>query len=252
MDTKDESCCSDSFLKKDNQILDMEIEKVYSPIKKFFAELLGTTFLIFTLLFLLSLRPIRYIYQYNNVEAPIILTSMIYLFGKISGGHFNPAVSISMCLRKKISLCECFYYIGAQMLGGFLAYILIGLLLFRADFEEISYIYRDIEYYTDSWSYASGFICEMISSFIFVLIIFGSNSKEKKIESYIIIGITYYLLYSFNIICSGDSLNPAMSLPYSIISAFAGRSKSLSLLWIFTLGPIIGGIAGGFAFMLFE
>ena len=250
---KDESL-GENILKKDIKILDMEmeLEKVYSPILKFLAELLGTTFLIFTFLLLLVFKSD---YGYYNFEVPLILTTMIYLFGKISGGHFNPAVSIPMCLRKKISLCECFYYIGAQILGGFIANILIGLIRFEAKFYKLytSFIRTSRNhYYSQSWAYANGFICEMISSFIFVLVIFGSNPKEKKTESYIIIGITYYILCSYNIIFSGDSLNPAMSLTSEVILAFSGESIYLSQFWIFTLAPIIGGIAAGFAFMLFE
>ena len=231
--------------------MELEIEKVYPPIKKFLAELLGTTFIIFTIEFILAKRDD---YLYYNFEIPLILTSMIYLFGKIFGGHFNPAVSIPMCLRKKISLCECFYYIGAQILGGFISFILIGLLLFEGDFGHLNSSYINIRrnYYKKPWLYASGFVCEMISTFIFVFVIFGSNSKEKKNESYIIIGITYYLLCIINLRFSGDSLNPAMSLPSAIILALDGESDYLSQFWIFTLGPIIGGIAGGFAFILFE
>ena len=237
----------DNFLKKDNKILDieLELEKVYSPKIKFLAELLGTTLLIFSFGFSLRLRRLYY-----SSEVPLILTSMMYLFGKISGGHFNPAVSIPMCLRKKISLCECFYYIGAQILGGFIANILIPLILYKADIKDLNKIYDIIEKQI-FWAYASCFIYEMLSTFIFVLVIFGSNSKEKKTESYIIIGITYYLLCS-NLRISGESLNPAMSLSSSIILAFCYKTIYLKQVWIFTLAPIIGGIAGGFAFMIFE
>lgn len=243
----------DNYLIKDNKILDMELdeEKEYSFIKKFLAEFIGTTCLVFTL------QLLQIIYRrYMIVEGPLVLASMIYLFGKVSGGHFNPAVSIPMCIRKKITLPQCFYYIGAQLLGSFVGNIVIGLIT-KGEIS-ISYIIDNSNSNDDSktkskaWTYASCFIFEMISTFILVLVTFGSNTKENKNLSCIFIGITYYLLCSINSMISYDSLNPAMSLAAHVVLAIGYKNKKIEQIWLFIVAPIIGGIAGGFASMIFQ
>jgi len=243
----------DNYLIKDNKILDMELdeEKEYSFIKKFLAEFIGTTCLVFTL------QLLQIIYRrYMIVEGPLVLASMIYLFGKVSGGHFNPAVSIPMYIRKKITLPQCFYYIGAQLLGSFVGNIVIGLIT-KGEIS-ISYIIDNSNSNDDSktkskaWTYASCFIFEMISTFILVLVTFGSNTKENKNLSCIFIGITYYLLCSINSRISYDSLNPAMSLAAHVVLAIGYKNKQIEQIWLFIVAPIIGGIAGGFASMIFQ
>jgi len=243
----------DNYLIKDNKILDMELdeEKEYSFIKKFLAEFIGTTCLVFTL------QLLQIIYRrYMIVEGPLVLASMIYLFGKVSGGHFNPAVSIPMYIRKKITLPQCFYYIGAQLLGSFVGNIVIGLIT-KGEIS-ISYIIDNSNSNDDSktkskaWTYASCFIFEMISTFILVLVTFGSNTKENKNLSCIFIGITYYLLCSINSRISYDSLNPAMSLAAHVVLAIGYKNKKIEQIWLFIVAPIIGGIAGGFASMIFQ
>ena len=204
--------------------------------------------------------------NYFYTEGPLVLVSMIYLFGKVSGGHFNPAVSIPMCIRKKITLPQCFYYIGAQLLGSFVGNIVAGLISIKS--LSISYIknntydYYDYDYDYDydrnnsteitAWSYVSCFIYEMISTFILVLVIFGSYTKENKNVSGIFIGLTYYVLCSINSMISDDSFNPAMSLASHVVLAIGYKNEHFVQIWLFIIAPIIGGIAGGFAFMLFE
>lgn len=251
----------DNDLIKENKILDMELdeEKEYSNIKKFLAEFIGTTCLA------VSLQLLNLIYRdYISTDGPLILVSMIYLFGKVSGGHFNPAVSIPMCIRKKITLSQCFYYIGAQILGSFVGNIVAGLISIKSlsisHIKNNTYDYYDYDYDYDrnnstkitAWSYVSCFIYEMISTFILVLIIFGSYTKENKNVSGIFIGLTYYTLCSINSMISDDSFNPAISLASHVVLAIGYQNEYFVQIWLFIIAPIIGGIAGGFAFMLFE
>lgn len=240
---------NDLFLKEDNNILNMEYEKEYSLKHKFFAELLGTICLVFVLELDFSTD---YLYrEYLYMEGPLILVSMMYLFGRISGGHFNPFVSISICLRKKLPISQCICYLCAQIIGGFIGLIFFALTFYEARFNRLSasYIRKPKEF----WDYGSCFICLMISAFIYVLVIFGSSTmKENKNISYIIIGITYYLLFNFNFMASYDTLNLAKSFPSAVILAFCKIYDPIKQIWIFIFAPLIGSIAGGFTFMLFE
>ena len=77
---------------------------------KYLVEFLGTMFLMFVILSIGEALPIG-----------LALTIAIYLGGAISGGHFNPAVSVAMAIGNKISLKELLPYVGAQVVGGLVA-----------------------------------------------------------------------------------------------------------------------------------
>ena len=61
----------------------------------------------------------------------------MYIFGPISGGHFNPSITISVFLRKKLTLTELMYYFIAQILGGFIGSLLVALCN-RGKFESLA------------------------------------------------------------------------------------------------------------------
>jgi aquaporin Z len=77
---------------------------------KYLVEFLGTMFLMFVILSIGEALPIG-----------LALTIAIYLGGTISGGHFNPAVSVAMALGNKISMNELLPYVGAQVVGALVA-----------------------------------------------------------------------------------------------------------------------------------
>ena len=211
-------------------------EKIYSKKQKFMSELVGTTILTFTIEVSLSLVKIQ--------KSFLILIPMTYLFGKISGAHFNPAVSLPMYLRKQINFCEFIYYFLAQFLGSILGF----LLTFLCVFGDIKMLYFN-RYYSINVRYFYIFlILEIICSLIYVLIFFLLYIKEKKYDflSVIILGIPFYIFSSSHII----ELNPILFFP-NIILAIIGNEK-ITIIWVYLIGPIIGGIAGGFLSKLFE
>ena len=77
---------------------------------KYLVEFLGTMFLMFVILSIGEALPIG-----------LALTIAIYLGGTISGGHFNPAVSVAMAIGNKISMNELLPYVGAQVVGALVA-----------------------------------------------------------------------------------------------------------------------------------
>ena len=213
--------------------------------QKFLAELIGTAFLVFiitgTAVFGIS---------YGSIYAAFVLCSMIYVFGRISGGHFNPAVTIPMFLRQKISLMECIYYIIAQISGGFIGSILVGLCN-RASFKYMAgnYIEND-----DGKGFFSAFLIEVILTFGLVFVIFASTIKANNFGNLtgLIVGISLFFLGIAGGNVSGGSLNPARSIAPAIIQAFDGSKKPLKQLWLYILAPIIGGVAAGYLNILFE
>jgi aquaporin Z len=84
---------------------------------KYLVEFLGTMFLMFVILSIGEALPIG-----------LALTIAIYLGGAISGGHFNPAVSVAMAVGNKISINELLPYVGAQVVGALVAFQLTKML----------------------------------------------------------------------------------------------------------------------------
>ena len=132
--------------------------------QKILAELIGTAFLVF-----IVTGTIVFQIGYYAVYAAFVLCSMIYVFGRISGGHFNPAVTIPMFLRHKITLMDCIYYIIAQISGGFIGSILVGLC------NRVSFKYMGATYVPndDGKGFFSAFLIEVILTFGLVFVIFA-------------------------------------------------------------------------------
>ena len=219
--------------------------------QKFLAELIGTAFLVFIVTGIPVCSQNYHEYVYNgSFEAAFVLTVMIYIFGRISGAHFNPAVSIPMFLRQKITLIECGYYIGAQILGAFLGSILVGL----CNFGKFNYLAGNEIPGDKGWDYASAFLIEVILTFGLVFVIFASTIKENNFGNLtgLVVGISLYFLGIAGSKISGGSLNPARSIAPAIIMAFKGETGPIKDLWLYVLAPIIGGICGGYLSILFE
>ena len=251
---------NDHVLRKD-KIINMEIEKEISLQQKLLAEFLGTTFLVFVVtgighftiskIKLEKTDKILESLKYNGgYEGALVLTSMIYIFGKISGAHFNPAVSIPMFLREKITFQECIFYIVAQILGAFFGSILVGLCS-QGNFENLSS--NAFEEHS-AWSYFSCFLCEFILTFGLVLAIFASTIERNNFGNLtgLIVGNTLYFLGITGNNVSGASLNPARSIAPAIITLFSGETTPIKQLWLYIVAPILGGISAGYISKLFE
>ena len=225
----------------------LDSEKIYSVNQKFFAELIGTTILIFVIELFGSI-------VYKNFKdtyslGPLILVPITFLFGKISGAHFNPAISLAMFLRKKIIFSELVYYIGAQILGSLIGNLFVFLCI-QGDLE---YMYNNCEQFTKDLKIGAYFALlgfDVISTFIYVLVFFASNIKRKKYWalSGSIIGITFYVVSSFGYYVS---LNPIRMFFPNIIGAIK-KKGNIGIIFIDLIGPFIGAIAAGFMSILFE
>ena len=243
---------------KEETIINSKFEKKYSSQQKFFAEFLGTTFLVFVVtgipLFAFIKKKLDITFDstaYNGAfEGALVLTSMIYIFGGVSGAHFNPAVTIPMYFRKKISFLECVYYIIAQISGGFFGSILVAICS-QGNFNNLCP--NTYEEY-NSWSTISCYCCEFILTFILVSVIFASTIKKNNFGNLtgFIVGITLYFLGITGNNVSGASLNPARSIGPAIISLLIGNKQPLKQLWLYILGPICGGVTAGLVSKLFE
>ena len=171
------------------------------------------------------------------------IVAMAYVIGNVSGCHINPAVSLAMLLRKKLSIQDFCGYVVAQIVGAIAAAGLLRLLL--------SFGLTDITEGLGSngvggaGGIGGALIVEVILTFIFIFVILGVTSDEKKGGvAGIVIGLTLTFVHIVGIPLTGTSVNPARSIGPAL---FAGGS-ALYDLWVFIVGPLAGAALAVFAF----
>lgn len=163
----------------------------------------------------------------------LIVMAMIYSFGDSSGAHFNPAVTIGFWVAKLFPAKELLPYIISQILGAFLATILL-LLLFPDNI--------NLGATLPAGSDMQSFILEIILTFFLMLVILSTSqgSKEVGIMAGLAIGSVVLLEAAFAGPITGASMNPARSISPAVVSG------NIETLWIYILAPIIGAIIATF------
>jgi aquaporin NIP len=159
----------------------------------------------------------------------LIVMAMIYSFGNSSGAHFNPAVTIGFWVAKLLPKKEVVPYVIAQILGAFLATIILKL-MFPDNINLGSTI--------PSGPAMQSFVLEIILAFFLMLVILSTSqgSKELGIMAGLAIGSTVLLEAMFAGPISGASMNPARSLSPALLSG------NIQTLWIYISAPIIGAL----------
>ncbi len=173
--------------------------------------------------------------------------TMVYAIGHISGCHLNPAITISMLATGKISSKDAMGYIIAQIAGAIVASALLWLIASgKADYTiAANGLGQDgVESGSpDGYTQMSGLVAEVALTAIFLLVIHGATSKNNGNGAFagIAIGLALTMIHIVGIPVTGVSVNPARSIGPAI---FVGGA-ALSQLWVFIVGPIIGGLIGG-------
>ena len=168
---------------------------------------------------------------------------MVYAIGGISGCHINPAISISMLASGKMKAKDAAIYVVMQCLGAVVAAtVLYAVALGMPGYSLAVNGLGQNGYGAASpggFSMLSGFIAEVVLTFIFLLVIYGSTSEAvPKGFAGIPIGLSLVLIHLVGIPITGTSVNPARSLgPAVLVGGIA-----LSQLWLFWVAPIIGGL----------
>lgn len=207
-------------------------------VKKIFAEFIGTFFIIF-----FGFASIINFFN-NNLNALYISLAfgvttliMFFLFSKISGGYFNPAVSFAFFITGEITLIEMLFYILAELFAGFIAMVILALIFSRNISYALLNVNSQVINNSDLGESLIIIIVEFISSFI---LMFVYKFKEKR--NFIIIGFIVFILnlVFFNI--EGMGLNPVRIIVPSI---FALKFNNT----IFYLAAIfVGCLAGGLSY----
>lgn len=174
----------------------------------------------------------------------LTVVSMAYAIGHISGCHLNPAVSIGLWMGGRFDKKDLLPYIGAQVLGGIAGAGLLYLIASgKSGFEIGGFASNGYgEHSPGGYSMLSALICEVVMTFMFLIIILGAtHSKAPKGFAGLAIGLGLTLIHLISIPVTNTSVNPARSTSQAI---FQG-DWAIGQLWLFWLAPIVGAIIAG-------
>ena len=178
----------------------------------------------------------------------LVIVAMAYSIGNVSGCHINPAVSISMLVVGKMKAKDFLGYIIAQVLGAIAGAALVG--LFAGSFINLGGNVAQevlVEAYGDVGSLFVALVVEIILTFVFVTAIHGVTSKtENKAVAGVVIGLTLTLVHLIGIPLTGTSVNPARSFGPALLQMIGGNFEAIKQIWIFIVGPLLGGVAAAF------
>ena len=203
--------------------------------RKYFAELVGT--------FLFMMIGYASVATFGLAVPPIPgvlvvpfsfglgLLAAIFAFGHISGGHFNPAVTVAMILDKRTAPIEGVGYIVAQVIGAIgaaaVVYVTVSQDAVKAGITRPGTGISDV----------SALILETVFTAIFLVVILTA-SKRAGAYAALAIPLTLVAIHFAIAALTGSSVNPARSIGSALVGG------DLTGIWIYLVGPIVGGIIG--------
>ena len=167
----------------------------------------------------------------------LVITTMIYALGHISGAHLNPAVSFGFALSRHFPWSHVGAYWIAQCFGA-----IVAALLLRASLGDTA----DVGATQPSGSNAQSFLWEVVLTFFLMLVIMAVATDTRAVgeAAAIAVGGTVGLCALVGGPVSGASMNPARSLGPALAAG------ELGALWIYLIAPLIGAALGALAYQL--
>jgi MIP family channel proteins len=182
---------------------------------------------------------------------------LAFSFGHISGGHFNPVISVTFVLLKKISILRGIMFFIAQFFG-----MLIGILFLRGSTPhfwldpetgvQVPNCYA-INRVSAQSSPGAAFLLEFICSMIFLMVVCAAtdNNHSNQIMIPLAIGMAVTVMHLIAVPIDGCSINPTRSFASAAVSNdLEGCGNGFANHWVFWVGPFLGGIAGGFLYTI--
>ena len=178
------------------------------------------------------------------------LALMITAFGHISGGHFNPAVTLGLAVGGKHPTGEIAPYWGAQVVGGLVAAVVARLVYAGSGSVGGSDLAKALVNAPHTTSAGAAIAIEAIATALFLLVISAVATDAKApwngVMAPWLIGL--FIFTAANVVgpFTGGSFNPARSLAPAIMAGELGD------VWIYLIGPLVGGAVGGWLFGWFR
>lgn len=215
--------------------------------RKLAAEFFGTFWLVFavlgTAMFAAGFPTVGVGFVGVGLAAGLAVTTMAYTVGSISGGHFNPAVSLGLAIAGRFEWKDLIGYWVAQILGGAAAAVIVYWIGSGApDFAAGGFAangYGDLS--PGKFGLVSVFVIEVVLTAMFLIVILGSTAKAAPAGfAPLAIGLALFVAHLIGIPVSNASLNPARS----IASALFATTGAWSQIWMFIVAPLVGGAVG--------
>ncbi|HEY4536588.1 MAG TPA: aquaporin Z [Enteractinococcus sp.] len=211
------------------------------------AEVIGTFILVFGGVGTAVLAGTHVGFQGVALAFGLTVVVGAYAFGPVSGGHFNPAVTIGLATAGRFAWKDVPGYVIAQIFGGILASSLLFIIAIDRDDGDLGN-FASNGYGAaspDGYGLLAVILVEVILTAVFLLVIIGVTSSRATVAfAPLAIGLTLALIHLISIPVSNTSVNPARS----IAAAIYGGGESLMQLWVFLVFPIIGAVIAGLVF----
>ncbi len=205
---------------------------------KYITEFIGTFFLVLTIgMAEGNLKPLA---------IGVSLMCMIFMGGHISGGHFNPAVTLAVLMRGRCNIGDAIAYMVSQVAGALAAAGLVYFLLNKT--------YPVMPGNTDNTT--SALIVELIFTFALCLVVLNvATAKGTTNNSFygLAIGFTVFFAAVAGGGMSGGAFNPAVGLGPTLMSLIVGADigkEAIPLVWIYLVGPFAGGALAAIIFRI--
>lgn len=222
--------------------------------KKLFAEFFGTYWLVLggcgSAVFAAGIPDLGIGFVGVSLAFGLTVLTMAYAVGHLSGGHFNPAVSVGLWAGGKFKAKDLIPYILSQCAGAFLAattlfFILSGKAGFAIDNTKAGAFASNGfgAFSPEGYSMEACFVAEFVLTMMFLIIILGATDKfaHGKFAG-IAIGLALTLIHLISIPITNTSVNPARSLSQAL---YVG-GEPLAQVWLFWVAPLAGALVGGF------
>ncbi|CUU25455.1 Aquaporin Z [Duffyella gerundensis] len=218
--------------------------------QKFMAELLGTFVLVLggcgSAVLAAAFPQLGIGFAGVALAFGLTVLIMAYAVGHISGGHFNPAVTLGLIAGGRFPLSQALPYIIAQLAGATAAAAVLYLVASgQPGFDVTASGFASngfAEHSPGGYSLLAGMVIEVVLTAVFLIVIMGATDKSAPAGfAPIAIGLALTLIHLVSIPVTNTSVNPARSTG---VALFQG-TWALSQLWMFWLMPIVGAVLGG-------
>jgi aquaporin Z len=207
--------------------------------RKYLTELIGTFFLVFTIGLTVTAGS-----QFAPIAIGLSLMVMVYMGGHVSGGHYNPAVSLAAMIRGALPAGDFLPYVVSQIVGALAAAVVVNVMTGQTFAPAPG----------ASVGVTAMLLAEILVTFALALVVLNSatSSKTQGNSFYgLAIGMTVTTgAFAVGGI-SGGAFNPAVGIGPTVINATMGGG-SWSHLWLYLVGPLAGGALAAFVFRIQE
>ena len=223
---------------------------------KYLTEFIGTFWLVFggcgSAIFAATFPELRIGFLGVALAFGLTVLTGAFALGHISGGHFNPAVSVGLWVGGRFDTKELIPYVVSQVVGAVLAaWVLYLIVQGQAGFAGTGGFATNgyAELSPGKYSLISALMIEIVLTAMFLIVIMGATDKRAPAGfAPIAIGLALTLIHLISIPVTNTSVNPARSTGVAIFA----ETAALSQLWLFWVAPIVGAIIGAIIYKILE